>query len=216
MNQYGIIIRNLMSVNRVIRFLALSDLLLWGGWGFIGPVFALFVVAQVEGANAATVGIAAGIYWILKALTQIPVASYIDHTPGEKDDFYGLVFSLILAGFAAVLFLVVESSLGLFLVTALQGIAFGVYTPSWLAIFSRHLDPEHNAFDWALDSTTVGFAYGGAGIVGGILAASFGFDAVFIMAAILSFGSAFLLITVPNVVIPRPPKPEDQAEEKKP
>lgn len=204
--QYGVILRNLKNVNRIVRFLALGDLLLWGGWGFVGPVFALFVVAQIEGANAATVGTAVGIYWIVKALVQIPVASYLDRTPGEKDDFYALIFSFILAGFTAMLFLLVQSSTMLFFITGLQGIAFGIYTPSWAALFSRHLDTDHNALDWALDSTTVGLAYGSAGIIGGLLAAAFGFDAVFILASILCFGGVVLLITVPNFVIPRPPK----------
>jgi MFS family permease len=203
---YGVVIKNLMNVNRIVRFLALGDLLLWGGWGFIGPVFALFIVAQIEGASAATVGIAAGIYWIVKALVQIPVASYLDHTPGEKDDFYALIFSFILAGFVAMSFLLVQSASMLFFITALQGVAFGIYTPSWAALFSRHLDSDHNALDWALDSTTVGLAYGSTGIIGGILAATFGFSAVFVLASILCFGGVVLLVTVPNFVIPRPEK----------
>lgn len=209
---YGIILENFKSANRVIRFLVLTDLLLWGGWGFIGPVFALFVVAQITAATAATVGVAVGIYWIVKALVQIPVASYLDHTRGEKDDFYALLLSLMLAGFAAILFLLTENALGVFLVSALQGLAFGVYTPAWFGIFSRHLDPDRNAFDWALDSTTVGFAYGIAGIVGGALAATFGFEAVFIMASVFSFGSAILLFTIPDIIIPKPSSPPQVPE----
>lgn len=208
MNQYGIIIQNLKNVNRVIRFLVLADLLFWGGWGLVSPIFALFAVARVADATVFTVGLAVGIYFVVKSLVQMPVASYLDRTPGEKDDFYALILSLILGGFAAMAFLTVKSVEGLFLVSALQGVAFGLYTPSWLAIFSRHLDPDHNAFDWALDSTTVGFAYGASAVVGGGIAGAFGFTATFLFAAALSFGSAFLLITVPNVVIPKPSKPD--------
>jgi len=201
---YGVIIQNLKGVNRVIRFLVCADLLFWGGWGLVSPIFALFATARIATATVVTVGIAVGIYFIVKSVVQIPIASYLDRTPGEKDDFYALVLSLILGGFAAMAFLTVETVEGLFLVSALQGVTFGVYTPAWLAIFSRHLDPDHNAFDWALDSTTVGFAYGASAIVGGGIAGTFGFTAVFIFAALLSFGSGLLLIMVPNLAIPKP------------
>jgi len=191
-----------LSLNRVIRYFILSDLLLWGGWGLIGPIFALFVVDRIEGAGLVVVGAAAGIYWVVKSLFQIPVALFLDRHKGERDDFYTLVLSLILVGFTAMAFLLVHSVGGLFLVIFLQAIAFGCYTPSWSALFSRHLEKEHYAFNWSLDSTTIGLASGATAFLGGALARFFGFSTVFILASILAFASAFLLIMAPNLILP--------------
>jgi len=194
-------IKNL-KVNRVARFFILADFLLFGGWGFIGPVFAVFVLNQVPGSTLLTLGIVAAIYWIVKSVIQIPVALYLDHHDGERDDFNALVLSLMLAGFAAISFLLVHSTPQLYLVVFLQAVAFGLYTPSWSALFSRHLDREHFSFDWSLDSTSVGIASGITGLLGGAFAGFFGFSSVFIIGSLLSFIGAFSLLSVPNIIFP--------------
>ena len=69
---------NNLKINRLIRFFVISDLFFWSGWGFINPIIAIFIVNQIEGATVLTVGIASAIYWITKALFQMPVAVYLD------------------------------------------------------------------------------------------------------------------------------------------
>jgi len=192
-----------LKINRVIRFLVFSDLFFWGGWGLINPIFALFVVDKISGTTVFTVGTAFALYWIVKALFQIPVSLYLDRHEGEKDDFHALILGLTLAGFAAMAFLLVKSILALYIVMFIQAIAYGLYTPSWSAIFSRHLDKDHYSFDWALDSTTVGIASGVAAFIGGAIAKLFGFEAVFILTSILSLGSASLLFFIPNLILPK-------------
>lgn len=192
-----------LKVNRVIRSFIAADFLFFGGWGLVNPVFALFVVDRIPGAGLMTVGIAAALYWFVKSLFQIPVSILLDRYEGERDDFHVLILSLILAGIAMFLFLIARTQVGLFGVVILQAVAFGLYTPSWSALFARHLDREHYSFDWSLDSTSVGIAAGVTGLLGGGLASLFGFEIIFIGGGILSFASAFLLLLVPDVVFPR-------------
>lgn len=180
----------------------IADLLFWGGWGFITPVFALFVVQRIAGATILTVGIASTIYWITKAIFQMPVALYLDRHDGERDDFHALVSGLILAGFAAISFVLVKTTAELYFVVFLQALSFGLYTPSWSAIFSRHLDKKNYAFDWSLDSTVVGIVLGITATIGSVIAAVFGFNAIFVSASILSFSSAILLLFVPDLILP--------------
>jgi len=191
-----------IKVNRLIKFFVAADLLFWSGWGLITPVFALFIIGRVAGATILTVGISSAIYWITKALFQMPVALYIDKHEGEKDDFHALVSGLILAGFASISFVLVTNVAELYSVVFLQALAFGLYTPAWSAIFSRHLDKKNYAFDWSIDSTSVGIALGITAIVGSAVAEVFGFNVIFISASVLSFASAILLIFVPDLILP--------------
>lgn len=190
---------NGLKVNRIIKFFVMSDLMLWGGWGLIGPIFSIFLVNS--GATVATVGGVVATYWITKSLVQLPVAVALDRHEGERDDFYTLIFALLLAGFTALAYLLVKGIGSLYFVAFLQGLSFGLYSPAWAGIFSRHLDKEHYAFDWSLDSTTIGLASGVAAFIGGTLANAFGFDIVFILASVLSFFSALLLLMVPDLVL---------------
>src|SRR5580704_798708 len=116
-----------IKVGRLVKYFVISDFFLLAGWGFIDPVFSVFIVQKIVGGTLITVGIAAAIYWILKSILQIPIANYLDKTPGEKDDFMALVGGLLLAGFSAASFTLVKTAPELYLVEALHGVAFALY-----------------------------------------------------------------------------------------
>lgn len=192
-----------IKVGRLVKYFILSDLALLSGWGLIEPVFSVFIVQKVAGATLITVGISAAIYWILKAAIQLPLANYIDRTPGEKDDFYALILGLLIAAFSAFLFVLVGTPSQLYAVQALHAVGFALYSVSWPAIFSRHLDKDRISFDWALDSTAVSVAAGISGFFGGVVAAWFGFAAVFMLAAFFSAIAAIILIMAPELILPK-------------
>ncbi|MBI2410076.1 MFS transporter [Candidatus Kaiserbacteria bacterium] len=191
------------KINRIVKYFILSDLFFLGGWGFVDPIFSIFIVENIEGATLVTVGAVAAVYLGTKSLAQIPIAFLLDRLDGEKDDFYILVISLMMSGVVLFAFTAVQTIPMLFLVVFLKGLAFALYTPSWSAIFSRHLDYKRYAFDWTLDSTTIGLAAGLASFVGGAIASAFGFEMVFIFGSVLSFVSVAVLLLAPDLVLPR-------------
>lgn len=193
-----------ITVNGVIRHFVLADLLFFAGWGLIGPIFALFVSQKIPGANLVIVGTAVAIYWVVKSVLQVPVAIFLDKNKGEKDDFYTLLIGLSLAGFTALGFLFINNITGLYIMICFQGLAFGLYTPSWSAIFTRHLDKENCSLDWSVDSAAIGIGSGIAAFIGGNVAAIWGFNAVFFATSILSFASVFILFSLPKLILPKP------------
>jgi MFS family permease len=202
-----------IKVGRVVKYLVISDLFLLAGWGFIDPIFSVFIVEKVAGATLATVGIVAGIYWILKSVLEIPIGNALDRVPGEKDDLVALVGGLFLAGFSAIAFAWVTEVWQLYVVQIVHAIGFALYVPSWSAIFSRHLDRDRVSFDWSLDSTVAGMAAGLTGLFGGVAASFFGFPAVFITAGLLSLGAAFVIMAIPDVILPKPATRSGNVEE---
>ncbi|MFH0712420.1 MAG: MFS transporter [Candidatus Jorgensenbacteria bacterium] len=194
-----------IRVNKVVRHFIISDLFFVAGWGFINPVLAVFIIDKITGATIETVGLAAAVYWILKAIFQMPIGMYLDKNEGEKDDFYTLVMGLVLASVTAFLFVFIDKIWQLFALEALHALAFAFYSPAWNSIFSRHIDRDHYAFDWSLDSTTVALAAGVSGALGGWIAQSFGFDAIFVCASILTMIAAIVTFLSPDIVFPKPP-----------
>ena len=189
--------------NAVVRRFIIADLVWLAGWGLISPIFAVFVLQQIEGATVITLGIAAALYWTLKSIIQIPVALAIDRTPSERDDYIVLVISLILAGLTAFSFILVRTTWQLYIVEVLHAISFALYVPSWNGIFARHLDKEHRALEFALDSAAVGIATGIAGLVGSIIVKELGFSTLFFMTAILCFIAAVIIFYSPDIIFPR-------------
>lgn len=191
-----------IQVNKIVKYFILVDLVLLAGWGLIEPIFSVFVLKQVAGATLMTIGTSAAIYWILKSVLQIPLANMLDRIKGEKDDLYALTIGLLVAGITAFSFTLVREPWQLYLVQIFHALGLALYVASWPGLFSRHLDKDRVSFDWALDSTAAGISAGVAAFLGGIIANRFGFQVVFILAAVASFLAAMVVLWVPQVVIP--------------
>lgn len=191
-----------VKVSKFIRNFIMADTALFGGWGFIDPVFSVFIVREIVGASVVTVGFTVALYWIVKSLVQIPIGIILDRIKGEKDDFYVLIAAMIVIGIAAFLFMFATRVWHVYLIQAFKAVGFAMYVATWPPLFSRHIDRDHYSLDWSLDSTSVGLAMGLAGFGSGIVATWWGYHAVFAVAGIFSFISAAILFFAADIVLP--------------
>ncbi len=130
----------LKDINPVIRFLILSDTVIIGAAGLLGPIFALFVEDFITGGNAAVAGIAAGVYLFSRSILQIPIAHFLDKIRGEKDDFWLMVCFSILFALVPLFYLVIHTPLQLYIVQFVLGFFTAFTYPAFMAIFTRHID----------------------------------------------------------------------------
>ncbi len=191
-----------IKIGRIISALIFADLALLAGWGLINPIMGVFVTEQVAGGSLAAVGIAVAIFWFTRSILQVPIASYLDRTPGEQDEFHALLMGLMIAAAAAFLMPLATTVTHVYLIEFVHAVSFAFYIPAWSSIFSRHVDPEHTALEWALDRSIGGIATGAAGLSGGVLAATYGFDAVFVAAGTLSLVAAIGILFAPTFTLP--------------
>lgn len=190
-----------LNINRIVRYFIAADLTVLAGWGLADPILAIFVIDKIPGATLLTIGTMAAIYWVVKSAIQIPISLFLDRTTGEKDDFYAVVLGLLVASITLFSFMAATSVTHLYIIQFIKAIAFGFYVPAWSAIVSRHLDKDKVAFEWALNSTTVGLSIGAAGLLGSWIA-RYSFDLVFLFGGFLCLASALILLLVPNLILP--------------
>lgn len=185
-----------IGVNKVIRILISSDILLQSGWGLIGPIFAIFLTRQIKGGSLEMVGFVAATYWITKSIAQPFIAHMLDKTGGERDDFKLLFFGMFLANLVPLGYFFSTQIWHIFLLESFRGLAMACVIPTWSGIFTRHIDKGWEAFSWSLESTGIGFAAGLAGAFGGILATTVGFKTVFILTSVFGLTASFLLFLI--------------------
>lgn len=184
-----------------------SDFVFNSGWGFLGPVFAIFIVQNIaagdpiEGVKIA--GFASLSYWIIKSILQIPIGKNLDKNHGEEDDFRFMIFGTFLTGFVPFGFMLSSQPWHIYAFHALHAVGMAMVIPSWSAIFTRHIDKGREAFEWSLKSTALGFATGITGALGGILAAAYGFNIIFILVGSLSMVSSLMLLGISKGIIDR-------------
>lgn len=187
----------LVDVNPVIRFLVISDIIIVGAAGLLGPIFALFVEDFIHvDDTAAVAGVAAAIYLFTKSIAQIPAARMIDAVPGERDDFQVLFWSSVVMGLLPIMYLFIEEPWELYGVQALIGIATAFSFPSFMAIFTRHIDHRNEGTEWGVYFTLTDLAHAAAAAIGGVLASTIGFDELIIALVILNVIGTFIILPI--------------------
>jgi MFS family permease len=185
----------LKSVNKVIKVIIYWDIVINSAWGLLGPVFAIFIVQTIatgDAINGAKVaGFASLFYWIAKSILQIPIGHYLDRNHGEKDDLWFTIIGTFLTGLVPFGYLISSLPWHIYILQILHAIGMSMVIPSSYAVFTRHIDKGREAFEWGLDSTLLGVGVGITGAAGGLMAAYFGFQAIFILTGFFTIVSAF-------------------------
>jgi len=194
-------------VNKIAKSLIASDFFLNLGWGLLSPIFAIFILENITKGDSIkaveVAGFAALSYWITKSLFEIPLGYFLDKTPGEKDDFWFMVAGTLITAIVPIGYLFSTTPLEIYVFQAIHALGMAMALPSWLAIFTRHIDNGKEAFEWSMETTSIGAGAGIAGGIGGIMAATFGFKMVFIFVSALTFISVLLLLFIKDNVYPK-------------
>ena len=181
------------KINKIIYILTTADIMMVSALSLIMPLFAIFITENITGAGIKTVGFFTGIYWISKSFFQIPIAWFLDKKDGEKDEFYAMVAGYCLLALVAFSYIKAEVVWHIYGLAVLTGLADALGVPSYLSIFSRHLDKFKENVEWTIRSIGVGLSAAAAGALAGIIVDKFGFNAVFVLGGILSLLAAIIL-----------------------
>jgi hypothetical protein len=185
----------LRFINPIIRVMTISDLVILGGFGLIAPIFAIFITDSIQGGTVAVVGISQAVFLLAKSIFQIPAAIVMDAVKGEKDDFWAMLTGSILYSAVPVLYLLVDTPLGLYIVQFVYGLSAAVVQPAWNAIWMRHIDRGHEGVESGVYFTMIGLASALTAMLGGYLAETVGFAVLFYIVSVVSLiGSMFLTI----------------------
>lgn len=186
----------LKDINPVVRFLIISDTVLIGAAGLLGPIFALFVEDFIVGGSAAVAGIAAGVYLFSRSILQIPIAHFLDKVRGEKDDFWFLFTFSILFAIVPLLYLIIHTPLQLYIVQFILGFFTAFTYPAFMAIFTRHIDSGKEGTEWGIYFTLIDVTSAALAVIGGYVATLAGFPVLIVVVVLMSLLGALLLLPI--------------------
>lgn len=185
-----------MDANLVVKFLTISDIILVGARGLITPIFALFAVGVIPNATVETIGIATTVYLVAKSVFQVPAASLMDKIKGEHDDFWMLIVGSLVSSFLPLFYLVMHTPLELYIIQFLIGVSYAFMFPSYMAIFTRHIDHDKEGMEWGAYFTLVDLGSALAAAIGGMVAVTMGFSWVIIFMVVASLLGTLLLFPI--------------------
>ena len=197
--------KKLFNLNQVVSIFIVFEFILITSFGFLVPIFSLFVINDIRGGSIETVGFALAVYWIVKSVLQLPVGRWLDRNKGEIDDFWSLFFGSCAGALATIAFFFFGREIWhLYTYEVILGVADAFTVPPIYAIFSRHLDKDHEGFEWSVLSS-VSFGAGSAlgGALGGIIAGMYGFRLVLLFAGLGALTASIVLLLVRPYIRPK-------------
>lgn len=190
------------QINPVVKFFALSNALLVTGVGLFGPLFAVYLAESIQTDQIlAVIGVSAAILLFTRSVGQIPVAYIIDKLPGERDDYLILLLGNCIYFIVPLLYLLISEPWHLFAIQALYGFGTAMTYPTWLAIFTRHIDKGKEGVEWGGYQVMNDVSAAAAASIGGLLAALYGFTVIFYIASFIAFLGCITLLALRKTFI---------------
>lgn len=184
------------NVNLVVRILVMSDFFLFFSVGLLSPIYAIFVLDKIEGSTLEIIGFATAVYWLSRVISVIPLSRLMDKIKGEKDEYYLMLLGTLMISSLPLCYLFVTQSWHIYLIQAVNGVAFSLVIPAWRVIFTKNMDKERIGFEWSLDDVGVGIATAISAAFGAFVAQRYGFETLFIFIFLVGFSSVLVLLLI--------------------
>lgn len=102
------------------------------------------------------------------------------------------IFTIIIA-FIPLLYLIITTPFQLYIVQFILGLFTAFTFPTYMAIFTRHIDKEKEGTEWGIYFTLTDLTSAALAAVGGYIATTQGFPVLIIAVVVVSFIGAMLL-----------------------
>ena len=169
------------------KFLLASNYINLFGFALFSPLYALF--ALKVGAGALQTGAAYAVYTGLAGLIIILFGKFEDRF---RDKRWLVVLGYFWLSGAALLFLLVKSSLSLFVVQAINAIGTGILFPAWKATYARFSNRGKEASEWSLFVGGNMLCTAVAALLGGLLVKLYNFRIIFVLMFLIQLCAALL------------------------
>lgn len=179
-----------MRMNRTLKLLLVSDIFLVSGFGLIEPILAIFIKDNLYGGQIYAAGVASMLFLLTKSCIQLPFSRYVDK---QTHSVRWLIIGSACIALVPFCYIFATNVVHVYLAEILYGIGSGLAYPTWLGLWSTHLDRHHESFEWSLYSTLTGIGTAAAAAIGATLVQLVGFKPTFLVVGLLSLVGCFIL-----------------------
>ena len=149
----------LVRLNKVTLLLTLSDIFTWGSFVVISALSGIYLAGKLGQDTVEFVGIGTGIYFITRAVFQIPIGILTDRLNKDKDEIIILAIGSILAGTPYLFYPHIAEPWHYFLLQFVFGFGISLNVVNWRKLFALNIregmeGKEYAFYDSALSIST--------------------------------------------------------------
>lgn len=189
--------RYFQKINKVVILLTLSDVFAWGPFLIITAISAVYLATKLGENIVEIVGIGTSIYFVTRALFQIPIGLLTDKLKSDKDEIFILILGVLLMGLPYIFYPQISNPIHYYILQLVFGMGVSLNVTNWRKLFATNVDSGREGIQYATYETIMSIATAILSTLIGIIA-SLGeiyFDIVIVSAGIvMMLGSIWILL----------------------
>ena len=143
------------NFNKVILYLTLSDSFVWGPFIIIANLAALYLSPKLGVDTVSFVGIGTGIYFLTRALFQMPIGMLTDKIENDRDEIILLFLGMVLMGIPFLFYPMITEPFQYYVLQFIFGIGVSFNLPNWRKLFALNLDRGKEGFQYGFYETVI-------------------------------------------------------------
>lgn len=180
-------------LNGPLKILLVVSAFFTFAFGMFAPIYAIFVESIGEDITVAANSWA--VFSLVAGLLTFVVGKWENKI---KETELGIAWSQFILGFAYVLYYLTDGVLMLYLAQACLGAGMAFFWPAFHSTYGKHTTRSEAAWQWSLYDGLAYLLPAVAAIVGGMIVEAYGFGAMFILMAAISFICGLFVVVLPR------------------
>lgn len=156
--------------NKVIWLLTFSDIFTWGSYYVMSSLAGLYFADEFGLDVVRVIGIGNGLYFLARALFQIPVGKFTDGIKSDKDEIWILFIAGFVGGIPFLFYPWVESEYSYYLLQLVFGVGSSMNLNTWRKLFAKNVDKDKEGWEYGFYETVMSIASAILIIAGGVIA----------------------------------------------
>jgi len=191
----------IQKINKVVILLTLSDVFAWGPFLIITAISAIYLSTKLNEEIVEVVGIGTSIYFVTRALFQIPIGLLTDKLKRDKDEIFILTLGVLLMGLPYIFYPQITAPLHYYILQFIFGLGVSLNVTNWRKLFATNVNKGREGIQYATYETIMSVATAILSTSIGVVA-SLGeiyFDIVIVSAGVVMMLGSIWIILIYNV-----------------
>lgn len=137
------------KINKVVLYLTLSDVFTWGLSFILTSLAGLYLVAKFDGNVIEYIGIGTAVYFLTRAVFQLPVGYICDKIRKDRDEIFMLMTGNILMGISYLMYPLITGLPAFLFSRILCGLGAAFNLVAWRKLFAQNLNPGREGKEYA-------------------------------------------------------------------
>ena len=184
--------------NKVVLFLTMSDVFVWGPFFIISALSGIYLSYKLGTGSIEFVGIGTAIYFLTRAITQLPIGYITDKIKKDKDEIIILIAGIILMGFPYILYPLISTPMHYYILQFVFGLGVSLNIANWRKLFAMNIDSGREGRQYSFYETIVSLSTVILSVAVGLIAnmGDMYFDLVMIASGILMMAGSIWVVLI--------------------